>query len=196
MVNIGGAIDGTHIKIIAPRENALDYFSRYQQHDFIIQAVVEGRGKFIDEVCGFPGSAHDARVLRNSELYYNPERGNILQAPVVTIGGRDICPYLVGDSGYSQAPWLIKPFPEGTRAPEGQTFNKELSRARVIVERAFVILKSRWRVLQKHFDSSLEFAIKCAVACIVLHNICVDQNDPWMMTGTIMTAAMTIETMM
>ena len=64
------------------------------------------------------------------------------------------------------------------------------------VERAFGILKSRWRVLQKRFDSSLEFVIKCAVACIVLHNICVDQNDPWMMTGTIMTAAMTIETMM
>ena len=51
---------------------------------------MDGEGKFIDAVCGFPGSAHDARVLRNSELYYNAERGNILQAPVVTIGGRDI----------------------------------------------------------------------------------------------------------
>ena len=80
---------------------------------------------------------------------------------------------------YPQAPWLMKPFPEGTRDPEEKTFNKELSRARVIVERAFGILKRRWRVLQKRFDSSLEFAIKCAVACIVLHNICVDQNDPW-----------------
>ena len=47
------------------------------------------------------------------------------------------------------------------------------------VERAFGILKSRGRVLQKCFESSLEFAITCAVACIVLHNICVDQNDPW-----------------
>ena len=129
LVNVAGAIDGTHIKIIAPRENALDHFSRCQQHDFIIQAVVDGGGKFIDAVCGFPGSAHDARVLRNSELYYNAERGNILQAPVVTIGGRDIRPYLVGDSAYPQAPWLIKPFPEGTRDPEEQTFNKELSRA-------------------------------------------------------------------
>ena len=129
LVNVAGAIDGTHIKTIAPRENAFDYFSRYQQHDFIIQVVVDGRGKFIDAVCGFPGSAHDARVLRNSELNYNAERGNILQAPVVTIGGRDIRPYLVGDSAYPQAPWLIKPFPEGTRDPEKQTFNKELSRA-------------------------------------------------------------------
>ena len=73
LVNVAGAIDGTHIKTIAPRENAFDYFSRYQQHDFIIQVVVDGRGKFIDAVCGFPGSAHDARVLRNSELYYNAE---------------------------------------------------------------------------------------------------------------------------
>lgn len=67
--NVAGAINGTLIKIIAPRENALDYFSRYQQHDFIIQIVVDGRGKVIDAVCGFPGSAHDARVLRNSELH-------------------------------------------------------------------------------------------------------------------------------
>ncbi|PFX34826.1 Uncharacterized protein K02A2.6 [Stylophora pistillata] len=107
------------------------------------------------------------------------KRGNILQAPVVTIGGREIRTYLVGDSAYPQVPWLTKPFPEGTRDPEEQTFNKELSRARVTVERAFGILKSRWRVLQKRFDSPLEFAIKCTVACIELHNICVDQKDPW-----------------
>ena len=178
MVNVAGAIDGTQIKITAHRENALDYLSRYQLHDFVIPAVVVGRGKFIDTVCDFSGSAHDVRMLRNSELYYNAGRGNMLQAPVVTIGGRDIRPYLVGDSAYPQVPWLIKPFPEGTRDPKEQTFNKELSRARVTLERAFGILKSTWRVLQKRFDSSLEFAIKCAVACIVLHNICVDQNDP------------------
>lgn len=31
--NIVGAIDGTHIPINAPRESAVDYFSRYQHHD-------------------------------------------------------------------------------------------------------------------------------------------------------------------
>ena len=102
LVNFAGTIDGTHIKVISPRENALDYFSRYQQHDFIIEAVVDGRGKFIDAVCDFPGRTHDTR--RNNELYYNAESGNILQAPVVTIAGRDICPYLVGDSAYLRAP--------------------------------------------------------------------------------------------
>ena len=52
LVNIAGASYGT--KIIAPQQNELDYFSCYQQQDFIIQAVVEGRGKVIDAVCGFP----------------------------------------------------------------------------------------------------------------------------------------------
>ena len=34
--NVVGAIDGTHIPIIAPRVDAVEYFSRYQQHDMII----------------------------------------------------------------------------------------------------------------------------------------------------------------
>ena len=67
LVHVAGAIDGTHIKIVAPRENALDYFSRYQQHDFIIQAVVEGRGKFIDAVCGFP---ENCTITQKEEIYY------------------------------------------------------------------------------------------------------------------------------
>jgi len=34
--NVAGAIDGTHIEIKAPDESAVDYFSRYHQHDFIV----------------------------------------------------------------------------------------------------------------------------------------------------------------
>lgn len=132
--NVVGTIDGTHIPIIAPRVDAVDYFNRYQQHDMIVQGVVNGTGKFIDAVAGFPGSAHDARVLRNSDIYQEAENGNILQAPLVNIDGNDIAPCLVGDRAYPLAPWLIKPFPQGTNDPDEKTFNKELSRARVVVE--------------------------------------------------------------
>lgn len=34
--NVVGAIDGTITPIIAPRVDAVDYFSRYQQHDMIV----------------------------------------------------------------------------------------------------------------------------------------------------------------
>ena len=165
--NVAGAID---IAIIAPKIDAVEYFSRYQQHDMIVQGVVDGHGKFIDAVAGFPGSTHDARVLRNSNLYQEAEQDNILQELRINIGGEEIRPYLVGNSAYPQAPWFIKPFPEGTNDPDEKTFNKELSRARVTVERAFGILKGRWRALGKRLDSSLPFAIKTTIACIVIHN--------------------------
>ena len=41
LVNVAGKIDGTHIRIIAPKENAVDYFSCYQQHDMIVQGMVD-----------------------------------------------------------------------------------------------------------------------------------------------------------
>ena len=61
--NIARAIDGSHIKIRAPRESAVDYFSRYQEHDVVVQAIVNGKKLFIDVAAGFPRSLHDARVL-------------------------------------------------------------------------------------------------------------------------------------
>lgn len=44
--NIAGAIDGTHIKIKALKDIAVDYFSRYQQHGVVVQAVVNGKRAF------------------------------------------------------------------------------------------------------------------------------------------------------
>ena len=40
--NIVSAIDGSHVRSKAPPDSAADYFSRHQQHDFIVQAVVNG----------------------------------------------------------------------------------------------------------------------------------------------------------
>ena len=90
--NIVGAIDGSHVRIKAPKDNAVDYFSRYQQHDFIIQAVVNGQKRFLDFACGFPGSMHDARVLRRSAIFRKAEQGEILSASTVYINGKELGP--------------------------------------------------------------------------------------------------------
>ena len=144
--NIVGAIDGTHIPISAPRESAVDYFSRYQHHDFGIQAVADGKLLFLDFSAGYPGSMHDARILRNSSLYQKAEQGDILTGPIANVNHHEIGPYLVGDSAYPISPWLQKPFPEATRDRSEIQFNRELSSARVKIECAFGCLKSRWRI--------------------------------------------------
>ena len=64
-----GAIDGSHIPIIAPKENPLDYYNRKGYHSVVLQALVDHEYKFLDVYVGWPGSVHDARVLANSSLY-------------------------------------------------------------------------------------------------------------------------------
>ena len=64
-----GAIDGSHIPIIAPKENPLDYYNRKGYHSTILQALVSHDYRFLDVYVGWPGSVHDARVLANSRLY-------------------------------------------------------------------------------------------------------------------------------
>ena len=177
--NVVGAIDGSHVRIKAPVDSAPGYFSRYQQHDFIVQAVVNGKKHFLDFACGFPGSMHDGRVLRRSRIFARAERREILTIPTVNAAGQEIGPYLVGNSAYPLSPWLMKPFPEGTRDRDEIKFNRQLSSAQVKVEFAFGILKNRWRILMKRFDSSVAFAIWCTVACAVLHNICLRNGDDW-----------------
>ena len=105
--NVVGAIDGSHVRIKAPIDSAPDYFSRYQQHDVIIQAIVNGKKVCIDFACGFPGSMHDARVLRRSTIFERAEQGDILTLPTVNVNGHEIGPYLLGDSAYPLSPWLI-----------------------------------------------------------------------------------------
>ena len=47
--NVVCAIDGTHVKIKTPVENGPDYFSRYQDHDIVVQGVVDGNMIFYNK---------------------------------------------------------------------------------------------------------------------------------------------------
>lgn len=118
-------------------------------------------------------------MYRNSSLYQRASNGDILKEPVERIVITDICPYLVGNSAYYTAPWLIMPYPEAQLDPGEITFNKELSSARLAIECAFGRLKSRWRNLQKQLDSRITFSVKISIACVVLHNFCIKIGEEW-----------------
>ena len=66
--NVIGCIDGTHIKIAAPKEDSAAYVNRKSFHSINVQAVCDSAMKFTDVFVGYPGGVHDARVLRNSPL--------------------------------------------------------------------------------------------------------------------------------
>ena len=134
--------------------------------------------KFIHVSFGYPGSIHDARVLRLSGLFDLGENEQILTSPKKIVSGTEIPPLIIGDSAYPLLKWLVKPYPDrGNLTPDEREFNKKLSAARSVVERAFGMLKGRWRLLLKKVEQQTRTLTKTVLAACVLHNICVDHGD-------------------
>ena len=147
---IAGAIDGSHIEIRAPPDNHEDYYNRQQFYSLVLQGVVDSKLLFRHISVGYPGSVHDSRVLRLSGLADLAEKGEILKSPTKIIRGVEVRPMLAGDSAYPLSGWLLKPFStRGNLLRQEKKFNKKFSAVRAVVERAFRMLKGRWRILAK-----------------------------------------------
>ena len=90
------------------------------------------------------GSTHDSTVLNESDFYNHPE-----------YFFQDSQGYILGDSAYRLTNRVIRPFKapeiEVQRDPDGtrRHFNESLSTARVKVEHAFGLLKSRYPMVSR-----------------------------------------------
>ena len=134
-----GAVDGSHIPIIAPRLHAADYYNRKGFHSLLLQGVVSAKCLFWDFDIGWAGSMHDANLWARTEIGQHCEAGKL-------------SPYcLVGDAAYPCRPWMLAPF-KGHKdglSREKYHWNFVQSSTRMCVERAFGMLKGRWRILLK-----------------------------------------------
>ena len=97
---IVGTIDGCHKEINTPPENKEDYFNRKQYYSINLQGTVNSRLLFQHVAVGYPGSIHDARVLRKSGIFDVAENEEILSARTRMVNGGLVKPMLVGDSAY------------------------------------------------------------------------------------------------
>lgn len=172
--NCIGVIDGSHITILQPKENAADYCNRKKSYSIILQAVVTSNMRFTNIYCGEPGSLHDARVLRRSSLYWESENNKDRIFPNRT--------FILGDSAYPSLSWLVPPFKNNGQLTAQQIeFNFIHSSTRMAVEKSFGILKGRFRRL-KFFNEyqDIQFIVQIVIACCILHNICIDGLDDGM----------------
>lgn len=169
--NVVGAIDGTHIRIKAPKHHPQDYFNRKSFYSLNLQVVVDSKKKFIDVYCGEPGSLHDNRVLRRSELYKKCNENTRTLFP-------ENC-FLLGDSAYAAQTWIIPPFKDYGALSIGQTnFNHAHSCTRITVENAIGLLKTKFRRLL-HFTEQIQLhlIVNLIYSACVLHNMCLIEED-------------------
>ncbi|XP_052239757.1 putative nuclease HARBI1 [Dreissena polymorpha] len=164
--NTIGAIDGTLIPIIAPAANEAIYVCRKGFPAINVQAVVDHKARFIDIVSKWPGSTHDASAFDSCGLKTFLEEHH--QG------------HLLGDSGYPLKKYLLTPLLRPTTDAELR-YNYAQSSGRMVVERAFGVLKSRFRCLHKTGGCLCMRPDKCCqvvAACMRLHNLCVDLQVP------------------
>ena len=114
---------------------------------------------------GNPGSTHDATVLRSSDLFQNHDK-----IP------NSYC--LLGDSAFPILEWLITPFRDcGNLTQEQRRFNRVHSRCRQVIERAFGMLKCRFRRLLRFDSCDMNILVDSVLSACVLHNLCVIERD-------------------
>uniref|UniRef100_A0A8C6UN81 DDE Tnp4 domain-containing protein n=1 Tax=Neogobius melanostomus TaxID=47308 RepID=A0A8C6UN81_9GOBI len=143
-----GCIDGTHV--------------RY--HSINVQLVCTNDMQIIDLVSKWPGSTHDARILKESALHREFEEGRITGL-------------LLGDSGYPLKRWLMTPV-IAPRTPQERRYNFKQASTRSIIERCIGVLKRRFHCLHSEIRMHPERVCVVIAACVVLHNICVEKRMP------------------
>ncbi|CAM4423824.1 unnamed protein product [Lepidochelys kempii] len=177
--NWGGAIDETHIPILAPDHLVSQYVNRKGYFSMVLQALVNHKGHFIDINMGWPGKVHDARIFRNSGLFEQLQEGTYFPDQKMTIGDVEMPIVILGDSAYPLLPWLMKPY-TGSLDSSKEQFNYRLSKCTMVVEYAFGCLKACWCCLLTRLGHSATNIPIVIPACCVLHNICESKGEMFM----------------
>lgn len=160
-----GAIDCTHIKIQSPGgENAEVYRNRKGYFSLNCQIVCSAKLKIIDLVCRWPGSANDSHIFENSAVKMQLQNGEM---------GNGV---LVADRGYAVRPYILTPLDDPVGEAEN-LYNEAQIRTRNVIERLFGVWKRRFPILSCGIRCKMELTQMIVVACAVLHNIAVDQNE-------------------
>ena len=138
-------------------------------HSIILQAICNFDIKFTNCFVGFPGSAHDARVFKNSGIYKE-----IIANDEMFLSDSY---HLLGDSAYPLHKWILVPYKDTGSLDQSQIrYNHKHSQTRIIVECAFALLKGRFRRLRKVISKTDNIAELIMASC-VLHNICLQNFD-------------------
>ena len=93
-----GLVDGTHVRIQKPSENEADYVNRHFYHSINVQAICLPDGRFSDVLARFPGSVHNSRIWKLSQVGTYVENNFLVGE------------HILGDSGYMLKSYLLTPY--------------------------------------------------------------------------------------
>ncbi|XP_055630744.1 uncharacterized protein LOC129771282 [Toxorhynchites rutilus septentrionalis] len=165
-----GAIDGKHILVQAPEHSGSYYYNYKGQHSIVLMASVDAEYKFTIITVGSNGRVSDGGVFRATGVA-DYIKNAVVGLEKMPLPGRTLyVPYVfVSDDAFPLQPHIMKPYPFNCQGSM-RIFNYRLSRARRIVENAFGIMSSVFRVLRKPLLITPERVEAIVLATCTLHN--------------------------
>lgn len=136
-------------------------------------ALVDAHYCFLYADVGCQGRISDGGVYKNTSLYQKIVSNELPLPPDAPLRGRRLpMPYvLVADDAFPLTNRLLKPFPGcHPKGSEQRIFNYRLSRARRIVENAFGIMVSVFRVFRSPMMLQPDNVATITMTCVLLHN--------------------------
>lgn len=160
-----GAVDGTLIPISCPTVNECQFVDRKGRHSLNVMVIAGPKYQFYCVNSNWPGSLHDARGLRESQVFRRFSDGWRPFPNAVVLG----------DGAYPLLNWLMTEIskPAGRLTDQERRFNFALRRTRFVVENALGILKNRFQCLKFIRVRNPKKAAMILNACVVLHNFLV-----------------------
>lgn len=166
------ACDGKHVAIEKPPGSGSLFYNYKGFFSVVLFAVVNANYEFMYIQTGTNGSVHDGAILNSTAFYQKLIADDLNLPPQSPLPRTDITvPYVfLGDSAFALNRHFMKPFPLKNINKEKRIFNYRLSRARRVVENAFGILASRFRVFRRTLSLNLDNVDSVVLACCALHN--------------------------
>ena len=174
------AIDGCHISIKCPpggAEARKEYYNFKNFYSLIMMGIIDSQYRFLWASTGLPGCVHDSMVFKSSLLYQKLKNGESFPDMYTEISGVKIPPLILGDSAFPHHSWLQKRYTHANLNEQEEYFNYRFSRGRMVAECCYGQFKGRCRILYRKSEYHPETLKSIILACIVLHNTCIDKGD-------------------
>ena len=153
----------------SPHNSGSAYFNYKKTHSIVLLAVCNAKYEFTMVDIGDSGRQSDGSVYNNSQLGFAIEK-NSLNLPDGS-NPENTLPYVfVADDAFGLKCHMMKPYPDQNIPLDERIFNYRCSRARRIIENAFGIATSRFRIFRRPIIANTEKVILITKSVVALHN--------------------------
>ncbi|XP_049300734.1 putative nuclease HARBI1 isoform X1 [Anopheles funestus] len=199
--------DGTHIRIKRPNTNEHFYYNRKGVFSINALMICDHQQRIRFVNAKYGGAKHDAHVWNRSPArsFFAAKHRNgntafkllgtifLIQLnpiqiyPTLSLRQEDVmfltlinnkfcC--LIGDSAYPREDWLLIPVRDANPSSADAQYNERHTAGRIIIERTFGVLKSRFRCLAgtRELQYAPSKCVKIINVCCALHNMCIEHG--------------------